>query len=89
MLLMHRVNKVVEPKLLEAQCDFRSGWGTTNAMFVLHQLASMVEFTNNTQLHMAFIDLTKAYDWVNKDVLWQILRIYRVPFRIIQLLEDL
>jgi len=38
---------------------------------------------------MAFINLTKAYDWVNKDALWWILRIYKVPFRIVQLLEDL
>jgi hypothetical protein len=49
----------------------------------------MAEFTNNTQLHMAFIDLTKAYDWVNRDALWRILCIYRVPSRIVQLLEDL
>jgi hypothetical protein len=49
----------------------------------------MAELTNNIQLHMAFIDLTKAYDWVNKDALWWILCIYRVPSRIVQLLEDL
>jgi hypothetical protein len=30
----------------------------------------MAEFIDNIQLHMAFIDLTKAYDWVNKDALW-------------------
>jgi hypothetical protein len=69
MLLMHKVSRVVEPKLLEAQCDFRSNQSTTNAMFVLHQLTNMFELTNNTQLHMAFIDLTKAYDWVNRDAL--------------------
>jgi hypothetical protein len=38
---------------------------------------------------MVFIDLTKAYDWVNKDALWRILRIYRVPSRIVQLVKDL
>ena len=25
---------------------------------------------------MGFIDLEKVYDWVNREVLWQILRIY-------------
>jgi hypothetical protein len=49
----------------------------------------MAELTNNIQLHMVFIDLTKVYDWVNKDALWQILWIYRVPSRIVQLLKDL
>jgi hypothetical protein len=88
-LLMHKVRRLVEPKLLKAQCGFRSSWGTTDAMYVLHHLASMAQLTNNTQLHMAFIDLTKAYDWVNKDAMWRILRMYRVPFRIVQLLEDL
>jgi hypothetical protein len=48
MLLMHRVSKVVEPKLLEAYCGFRSGRGTTDAMFVLRQLANMVELIDNT-----------------------------------------
>jgi len=38
---------------------------------------------------MAFIDLTKACDWVNRDAMWWILHIYKVPFRIVQLLEDL
>ncbi len=58
MLLMHRVSRVVEPKLLKTQCGFCSGRGTTNAMFVLRQLGSMAELTDNTQLHMAFIYLT-------------------------------
>jgi len=78
MVLLHRVSKVVEPKLLEAQCDFCFGRSTTDAMFVLRQLVSMAELTDNTELHMAFIDPTKAYDWVNMDALWRILRIYNV-----------
>jgi hypothetical protein len=63
MVLMHKVSKVVEPKLFEAQCDFRFGQGTIDAMFVLHKLASMVELIDNIQLHMAFIDQKKkVYD---------------------------
>ncbi len=50
-------------------------------MFVLCQLNSMAELTDNIQLHMAFIDLTKAYDWVNRGALWRILHIYKVPSR--------
>jgi hypothetical protein len=41
----------------------------------------MAELTDNIQLHMAFIDLTKAYDWVNRGALWRILHIYKVPSR--------
>jgi hypothetical protein len=80
---------VVKPKLFKTQCGFCYDCNTTDAMFVLHQLANMAELTDNIQFHMAFINLTKAYDWVNMDALWWILCIYKVPSRIVQLLEDL
>jgi hypothetical protein len=40
-------------------------------------------------VHLAFIDLTKAYDNVNRDAMWQVFRTYGVPTRFINLLEDL
>ncbi len=89
MLLMHRVNQVVGANLHEAQCGFRYGRGTVDAMFVLRQLSNAAQCSKGTQLHLAFIDLTKAYDWVNRDALWRILRVYRVPSKIVELLEDL
>lgn len=58
-------------------------------MFVLCQLSNVVERNKGTQLHLAFIDLTKAYNWVNRDALWRILHVYRVPSKIVELLEDL
>jgi hypothetical protein len=89
MLLMHRVNQVVGANLHEAQCGFRSGRGTVDAMFVLRQLSNVAYHNKGTQLHLAFINLTKAYDWVNRDALWRILRVYQVPSKIVELLEDL
>ncbi len=73
----------------EAQCGFRFGRGTIDAMFVLCQLSNAAQRSKGTQLHLAFIDLTKAYDWVNQGALWRILRVYRVPSKIVELLEDL
>jgi hypothetical protein len=89
MLFMHRTNQVVGANLHEAQCGFHSGRGTVDAMFVLHQLSNAAQCNKGTQMHLAFIDLTKAYDWVNRDALWRILRVYRVPSKIVELLEDL
>jgi len=89
MLLMHRVNQVVGANLHEAQCGFRSGRGTVDAMFVLRQLFNAAQRNKGTQLHLAFINLTKAFDWVNRDALWRILCVYRVPSKIVELLEDL
>ncbi len=52
-------------------------------------MSNAAQRNKGTQLHLAFIDLTKAYDWVNRDALWCILRVYRVPSKIVELLEDL
>ncbi len=41
------------------------------------------------QLHLAFIDLAKAYDNVNEEALWQVLCTYGVPECFISLLQDL
>jgi len=49
----------------------------------------VAQCSKGTQLHLTFIDLTKAYDWVNQDALWRILRVYQVPSKIVELLEDL
>ncbi len=89
MLLMHRVNQVVGANLHEAQCGFRFSRGTVDAMFVLRQLSNATQCNKGIQLHLAFIDLTKAYNWVNRDALWCILRVYRIPSKIVELLEDL
>ncbi len=89
MLFMHRVNQVVGANLHEAQCGFRSGRGIVDTMFVLRQLSNTAQHSKGTQLHLSFIDLTKAYNWVNQDALWRILRVYRVPSKIVELLEDL
>ena len=32
----------------------------------------------NNEVYMAFMDLEKAYDKINRDALWQVLRVYGV-----------
>jgi hypothetical protein len=87
-ILLHRVAAQVESTLHEAQCGFRPGRGTVDAMFVLRSLgAACGEYT--TCLAKAYIDLTKAYDSINRWALWKVLKLYAVHPKLIALLEDL
>lgn len=87
-ILMHRVYQQVEPQLHEAQSGFRRGRGTVDAIYTLRALgAACSEY--RVCMAKAYIDFTKAYDSVNRWLLWKALRLYGVHTKIIALLEDL
>ena len=55
--------------LIEAQAGFRPGMSTVDNIFVLHGL--ITHFLNHgKKLYCAFIDYTKAFDYVVRDNLW-------------------
>ena len=55
--------------LIEAQAGFRAGMSTVDNVFVLHDLISHM-LNNGHKLYCAFIDFTKAFDYVVRDNLW-------------------
>ena len=87
-IILRRIRIELEKKLHEAQCGFRAGKGTTDAMFVLRCMTSSA-LHKNTPLHLAFIDLTKAFDSVNRVALFKVLRLYGVHPKLVTLMEDL
>jgi len=54
-------------------CCFRRERSTIDMIFVVRLLQEKCR-EQNRDLYLAFIDLTKAFDTVNRDLLWQILR---------------
>ena len=87
-ILLHRVTARVESQLSEAQCGFRKGRGTVDAIYVLRCLGAACA-EHDTCLAKAYIDLTKAYDSINRWALWKVLHLYKVHPKLIALLEDL
>ena len=55
--------------LIEAQAGFRPGMGTTDNIFVLHGLITHI-LNQGSKLYCAFVDLTKAFDYVVRENLW-------------------
>ena len=72
-ILLNRLVPTIAAKHLpESQCGFRSNRGTTDMVFVLRQLQEKCR-EQNKGLYITFVDLTKAFDTVSREGLWQIL----------------
>ena len=55
--------------LIEAQAGFRPGMSTVDNNFVLHGLITHM-LNSSKKLYCAFVDFTKAFDYVVRDNLW-------------------
>ena len=71
-LLARLTGCLVNDILSESQCGFRSGRGTMDMIFTARQLQEKC-YEQNMDLVQVFIDLTKAFDTVNRMSLWKIL----------------
>ena len=72
--------------LPEDQCGFRPRRSTTDMMFVVRILQELGR-TSNTSLEICFIDLSKAYDSVDRVLLWEVLARFGVPPRMIKVIR--
>ena len=72
-LLLNRINEVVCPEVLpESQSGFRPGRGTADMIFSARQLQEKC-LEQCMPLYQVFVDLTKAFDTVNREALWVVL----------------
>ena len=72
--------------LPEEQCGFRPQRSTTDMMFVVRRLQELGR-TSNTSLEICFINLAKAYDSVDRVLLWEILARFGGPPRMIKVIR--
>ena len=88
LVLLERLQVVIEPQLSEAQCGFRKGRGTVDQIWVMRQvMEKAAEY--RTPIHLCFIDLNKAYDSVDHAAMVAVLRLYGVPQKLVEIIEDL
>ena len=73
--------------LPEERSDFRPNRSTTDMMFVIHRLQELAR-KKRTPRYTCFIDLTKAYDSVDRILLRTVLTRFGVPQNIISVIRQ-
>lgn len=85
-VLATRLSHLAEGLLPETQCGFRPGRGTTDMIFSARQLQEKC-MELRRPLYMGFIDFTKAFDSVKRELLWEILMRFGCPKKFVQILK--
>ena len=79
-ILLNRLNEHLEQsRLLPAsQCGYRKDRRTTDIIFTAKQTQEKCQ-EQNVDNYMTFVDLTKAFDTVSREGLWQCLAVLPDP----------
>ena len=88
-VVARRLSAYCEAKglLREEQCGFRPDRSPTDMMFVVRKLQEIGRKAG-VSLFMCFIDLQKAYDTVDRTLLWQVLTRIGVPPQMITVTQQ-
>ena len=62
-----------EEKIMEEQAGFREGYSTIDHIFTLYSVVEKF-LLKNTKFYVAYVDFRKAFDSVNRKMLWNTLR---------------
>ncbi|XP_076058625.1 uncharacterized protein LOC143035642 [Oratosquilla oratoria] len=81
-------DKITETNHPESQCGFRKLRSTTDTVFCLSQLQEKAR-EQKKYIFIAFVDLTKAFDTVNRPLLWLLLEKMGVPPKFLFVLKGL
>ena len=84
-LILNRLKPVLKEMIPDNQFGFTAGRGCPDAQMVSRLLGIDAQ-KRHVGLVRGYIDLTKAYDKVNREVLWKILRRHGIPEEIVKII---
>ena len=85
LILLQRLQAIIDPQLLEAQCGFRKGQDMVDQIRVVRQTVERAT-EYRISLFLCFVDLT---DLVNCQAMAAILKEYEVPHQLVAIIEEL
>ena len=86
-VLLQRLRCIAEAVYPESQSGCREGRSTIDGMFTLRQVMEKCR-EQRQNLHIMFIDFTKAFDSVNRDMLFKILGKLGCPPNFIRIIKN-
>lgn len=81
------INNITESMLPESQCGFRKNRSTIDIIFTARQLQEKCR-EQHQNMFMAFVDLSKAFDTVQRELLWDILLRFGCPDKFVNILRQ-
>src|SRR5215469_10087545 len=82
-ILIERVRALTDNLIREEQGGFRKGRGCLDQVFVVKSLCEKFR-EKGREVYMAFMDLEKAYDRVDREALWMVLSKYGVRGKLLE-----
>jgi hypothetical protein len=85
-IILNRIQNLIDKQLLEQQAGFRRNKSTIDQIFTLKLIMEKSQ-EYNKPLFLCFIDLQKAYDSVDRNLLWKVCRCYGISEKLTRLLK--
>ena len=86
--LINRIRDRTEGVISEVQSGFRKGRGCTDQTFAVRQICEKY-VRKGRDVYFAFLDLEKAYDRVDREAMWNVLRLYGVGGKLLKAVKSL
>ena len=82
-----RLAKLAERILTESQCGFRRERSTIDMIFSLRQIQEKA-IEQHQELYIVFVDFRKAFDTVDREMLWKILKVFGCPDHFVEIIKQ-
>lgn len=82
MILVDRMRRITDGMIGDEQGGFRAGRGCVDQVFAVRQLTEKAR-ERGQKVYAGFMDLEKAYDRVDREALWKVLRMYDVSGKLL------
>ena len=86
-VILNRMKNTLDPELRDEQAGFRQNRSCTDQIATLRIIVEQ-SLEWNSPLYVNFIDYEKAFDSVDRETLWKLLRHYGIPKKIVNLIKN-